>query len=213
MAKKINAVFLLTLIFVLYLSLMAIGQENKSNNKSRKDKESGEIKEPYFFWGGNLWLAFGSLDMVDINVLFGNQLTERLSVGLSCKYQYYNDKRSFDIYFNTNSFKAHTYGLSVFTQFAVVKDFREIFPGRMQSGLIAHLEYEFLNTRYNYLYFDTPDLEKDRYWLHNILLGGGYFQQLGKKAKTYVVLLWNVNKTDDNPYEYPQFRIGFTIAI
>ncbi|MFW5721622.1 MAG: hypothetical protein ACOCWW_04495, partial [Bacteroidota bacterium] len=109
---------------------------------------------------------------------------------------------------------AHTYGGSAFMQFAVVKDFRDILPVKMHSGLIVHTEYEFLNTRYNYLYFkDSPDTSKDRYWLHNVLLGGGYFQQLGKKAKTWFVLLWNINNTDDNPYEYPQFRIGFSVAF
>ncbi|MFO7828326.1 MAG: hypothetical protein R6V23_06890 [Bacteroidales bacterium] len=207
--KKINAFFLL--ILMIFISSIAFSQDNNNNNRSQKDKEPKEIKEPYFFWGGYLWFAFGSFDMVDINLILGNQLTERLSVGISGKYQYSNDKRF--SYVSNSSFRTHSYGGSAFLQFAVVKDFREIIPGRMQSGLIAHAEYELLNTRYNYLYFnDLPETEK-RYWLHNILLGGGYFQQMGKKAKTYVVLLWNVNKTDDNPYKYPQFRIGFTIAF
>jgi len=26
-------------------------------------------------------------------------------------------------------------------------------------------------------------------------------------------LLWNLQKTDDNPYEYPQFKIGFSVAF
>ena len=42
---------------------------------------------------------------------------------------------------------------------------------------------------------------------------GWYFQQMNKNAKSYIVILWNINQTPDNPYTYPQIRIGFTVAI
>ncbi|MEE4198351.1 MAG: hypothetical protein V2I54_11960 [Bacteroidales bacterium] len=201
----------LLVFLILMISPGVLGQQQDQD----KNTDSEETQEPYFFWGGNLWLAFGSLDMVDINILFGNQITERLSVGISAKYQYYNDERKgFDPALSSSvSFKAHTYGGSTFLQFAVIKDFREIFPVKMQSGIIAHAEYELLNTSYNYVYFNSADTDRNRYWLHNILLGGGYYQQLGKKARSWIILLWNVNETDDNPFEYPQFRIGFSVAF
>lgn len=206
-------IFAYLLLIMLLFSSFAYGQNKNEKDKSTKSRETQEIKEPYFFWGGNLWLAFGSLNMVDVNLIIGNQITERLSIGLSGKYQYYNDKRNAYISPTSTGFKAHTYGGSAFLQFAVVKDFRKILPLKTHSGIILHAEYELLNTKFNYSLFNALDSDKDRYWLHNVLLGGGYFQQLGKKAKTWVVLLWNVNKTDDNPYEYPQFRIGFSIAF
>jgi len=134
-----------------------------------------------------------------------------LSLGVSGKYQYFKEKGSFTGSFQT--FETNVYGGSVFSQFAVIKDFRNIVKVKGHSGIIAHVEYEFLNTEYNYIYFNDPNSNRDRYWLNNVLVGGGYFQQMGKKAKTYIVLLWNVNKTEDNPYEYPQLRIGFSISI
>ncbi|HSH50982.1 MAG TPA: hypothetical protein VK982_04580 [Bacteroidales bacterium] len=208
-------IFAYLLLTMLLFSSFVYGQEKDMNDKDTKDAEKKELKEPYFFVGGNLWLAFGSLDMVDVNILLGNQLTERLSIGISTKYQYYNDERKgFDpALSSTGSFKAHTYGGSTFLQFAVIKDFRKVLPFKMQSGIIVHAEYELLNTSFNYIYFDSPDTDKDRYWLHNYLLGGGYVQQMGKKAKSWIILLWNVNEAGNNPFEYPQFRIGFSVAF
>ncbi|MGC9373768.1 MAG: hypothetical protein ACP5DQ_01860 [Bacteroidales bacterium] len=208
--KKISVIIITSILF---FSFSAFGQQKNAKDKKTKNTEE-EIKEPYFFWGGNLLLAFGNLDLVDINVLFGNQLTERIALGISGKYQYYNDKRNFDPSISsTGNFEAHTYGGSVFLQFAVVKDFREILPLKTQSGIIIHAEYELLNTKFNYIHFDAPDSDKDRYWLHNYLLGGGYVQHMGKKAKSWIILLWNLQKTEDNPYEYPQFKIGFSVAF
>ena len=195
----------LSFVFLVLISIYQIDaqEDNKPDYKKKEDS-----KEPYFFWGGSLWLGFGTYTYVDVNVTFGSQITERLSVGLSGKYQYYNDKRSISGNFETNVF-----GGSVFSQFAVIKDFRNLFKVKGHSGIIAHAEYEFLNTKYNYLYFNVQDTNKDRYWLHNMLLGVGCFQQLGKSTKSYILLLWNITKSLDNPYTYPQLRIGFTVAI
>lgn len=199
-------------IFIIILLFCSVIQKSEAQKKTDTKETSGEeIKEPYLFWGGSLWLGFGTYTYVDVNLMFGTQLTERLSIGLSGKYQYYNQKGSITSNFNT--FETNVFGGSVFSQFAVIKDFRNLFKVKGHSGIVAHLEYEFLNTKYNYIYFNDPDSNRDRYWLHNILIGGGYFQQMGKKAKSYIVLLWNVNSTIDNPYVYPQLRIGFSVAI
>ncbi|MFC2104617.1 hypothetical protein ACFLS4_04615 [Bacteroidota bacterium] len=206
MKKQCLFILILTCFFFLDSSLHA---QDKKKDKAKKTKK--EIKEPYLFWGGSLWFGFGSYTYVDVNAVFGSQLTERLSLGLSGKYQYYKDKGS--ISGNLNTFETSVYGGSVFSQFAVIKDFRNLLKVKGHSGIIAHVEYEFLNTKYNYIYFDDPNSNRDRYWLHNTLVGGGYFQQMGKKAKSYIILLWNVTKTGDNPYTYPQLRVGFSVAI
>ncbi|MFC2152087.1 hypothetical protein ACFLSE_06120 [Bacteroidota bacterium] len=203
---KKHYLFILILTCFFFLDSTSYAQDKKNDKKNKK-----EIKEPYLFWGGSLWLGFGSYTYVDVNAVFGSQLTERLSLGISGKYQYYKDKGS--VSGNLNTFETSVYGGSVFSQFAVIKDFRNIIKVKGHSGIIAHVEYEFLNTKYNYIYFDDPNSTRDRYWLYNTLVGGGYFQQMGKKAKSYIILLWNVTKTGDNPYIYPQLRLGFSVAI
>lgn len=200
------------LIFLIIILFISFHNELNAQNKKETDNKTKEVlKEPYFFWGGSLWLGFGTYTYVDVNLMFGTQLTERLSLGLSGKYQYYNQKGSVSNTFST--FETNVYGGSVFSQFQLIKDFRNLFKIKGHSGIIAHAEYEFLNTKYNYIYFNDINSNKSRYWLHNILVGGGYFQQMGKKSKSYIILLWNINETADNPYIYPQLRIGFTVAI
>lgn len=189
-------------------SNVALAQDKISDNKSKKEKN-----EPYLFWGGSLWMGFGSYTYVDVNAVFGSQLTERLSVGISGKYQYYKDEDRVALTGNFQTFETNVYGGSVFSQFAVIKDFRNLFDVKAHNGIIAHAEYEFLNTDYNYLHFNDTNTNRDRYWLHNVLVGGGYFQKMGKKASSYIIILWNLNKAVDNPYEYPQIRIGFSVGI
>ena len=95
----------------------------------------------------------------------------------------------------------------------MVEDFRNILPVKSYSGIIAHIEYELLNTEYNYLYFETDNTNRSRYWLHNLLVGGGYNQRMAKKVNTYILVLWNLTQTNDNPYTYPQVKIGFTFTL
>jgi len=184
--------------FMLSLNLLA-----QKNTKEEKEKF-----KPYLFTGGSLWMGFGTYTFVDVNLVFGSQLTERINIGVSGKYQYIHDKR-----FINGNFETSVYGGSVFSQIAIIKDFRNLIKVKAHSGILAHLEYEFLNTEYNYLYFNSTDLNNSRYWLHNILIGGGYFQQMGKKSKSFILILWNLNPDDRNPYTYPQLRIGFNIGF
>jgi len=196
MRKILSILFLTQVLLCSYLGAKSQEQKTEDENK------------PYLFWGGALWAGFGSYTYVDVNLIFGSQVTERLNLGVIGKYQYHKDKRAIG-----GDFETSVYGGSVFSQYAIVKDFRELFKIRDRSGIIAHVEYEFLNTKYNYLYFNVADPQKGRYWLNNVLIGGGYFQHMGERSKTFIILLWNVTETVDNPYTYPQLRIGFTSSF
>ncbi len=208
--KNLNAGFW-SIILVCCLSFQTWAQHNSESDKPNK-KENREENKPYLFWGGSLWFGFGTYTYADVNAIFGVQLNKRINLGLTGKYQYYKEK---DLLSSGDfqTFETNVYGGSVFSQVTVVEDFRNLFKVKGHSGIIAHVEYEFLNTDYNFVHFNDVSSDRSRYWLHNTLVGGGYFQQLGKKAKSYIVLLWNVTQSDDNPYTYPQFRIGFSITI
>lgn len=206
MNKNVWIAVLVITLGVGFLNTSVYAQEKSKNTKEKKEKK--EIKEPYLFAGGSLWLGFGSYTFVDVNALFGTQLTERINVGISGKYQYNNDKR-----YQVGNFQTSVYGGSVFSQISVIKDFRSFLPVKTESGIIAHVEYELLNTEYNFAYFGDEDTGRNRYWLQNLLVGGGYNQQLGKKARSYIIILWNLTQADDNPYTYPQLKIGFMISL
>lgn len=202
----------LKIIAILILMIHYIGgfAQNKEtiDSKKEKNKQGNEVKYPYFFAGGSLWLGFGSYTYVDVNLMFGSQLSKRLNIGVSGRYQYIHDKT-----YLQGEFETSVYGGSVFSQFAVIEDFRKLFKTKMHNGILIHAEYEFLNTKYNFLHFGETDLDRDRYWLNNMLLGGGYFQQMGKQSKAYILILWNLTPTTDNPYTYPQIRLGFNIGL
>jgi len=197
---------ILTILFIIQVLLCSsidlVGQINKKEQAPKNENK------PYLLWGGALWAGFGTYTYVDVNLMFGSQLTDRLSLGIIGKYQYHKDKRAVG-----GNFETSVYGGSLFSQYAIIKDFRNLIKVKGHSGIIAHVEYEFLNTKYNYLYFNVDDPGKGRYWLNNVLIGGGYFQYMGKRSKTFIVLLWNATNTADNPYTYPQLRIGFTSSF
>lgn len=198
---------ILSIVLVCFLSFQSLGQ-----NTNNSDKEKKEENKPYLFWGGSLWFGFGTYTYADVNAAFGVQFNKRINLGLTGKYQYYKEKDMLSSG-DFQTFETNVYGGSVFSQIAVIEDFRNLFKVKGHSGIIAHVEFEFLNTDYNFVHFNDVTSDRSRYWLYNTLVGGGYFQQLGKKAKSYIVLLWNVTPSDDNPYTYPQFRIGFSITI
>ncbi len=204
MKKKIKTILIMCIIII---NADFVYAHNNFNYDNKKDAKK-ETKEPYIFMGGSLWFGFGSYTFFDINYIVGSQLTKRWNVGLSGKYQYYNDKRSI-----VGNFQTSVYGGSVFTQFAVINDFSDILPVKSHGGLIAHAEYELLNTEYNYLYFENDDTNRSRYWLQNVLVGGGYNHNMGRKVNTYIIILWNLTQSDDNPYTYPQIKIGFSFAL
>ncbi|MCG8412134.1 MAG: hypothetical protein MI739_12710 [Bacteroidales bacterium] len=205
---KLLKKIILCSILLLVVSV-TYAQDNKDTDKKGKSKSKNKKSfKPHFFSGGSIWFAFGSYTLADVNLVFGGQITERINLGVSGKYQYINDKRAF-----AGNFETHVYGGSVFSQVAVIKDFRNLFKIKAHSGIIAHIEYEFLNTDYNQFHIDNSPGKPDRYWLHNLLIGGGYFQQFNKKSKAYIIILWDVLRNKRNPYEYPQIRIGFNLGI
>jgi len=207
---KTTLLKIIVILFLLFNNCLVYAQNNDKTAESKKgkSKQENEIKYPYFFAGGSLWLGFGSYTYVDVNLMFGSQLTKRLNVGISGRYQYIHDKTYLE-----GEFETSVYGGSVFSQFAVIEDFRKLFNTKMHNGILIHAEYEFLNTKYNFLHFGDTDLGRDRYWLYNMLLGGGYFQQMGKQSKAYILILWNLTPSTDNPYTYPQIRVGFNIGL
>jgi hypothetical protein len=198
---------ILSIVLVCCLSFQSWAQ-----NSNETEKEKKEDNKPYLFWGGSLWFGFGTYTYADVNAAFGVQLNKRINIGLTGKYQYYKEKDMLSSG-DFQTFETNVYGGSIFSQIVVIEDFRNLFKVKGHSGIIAYVEFEFLNTDYNFVHFNDVTSDRSRYWLYNTLVGGGYFQQLGKKAKSYIVLLWNVTPSDDNPYTYPQFRIGFSITI
>lgn len=150
------------------------------------------------FTGGNLGLQFGNYTSIDVSPILGYKFTKRFAAGIGGVYQYYSYKdKNFPIY----NFRTDIFGGKVFSRFYLF-DF-----------LFAHAEYEFLNLETKY--FDPNNMRHngERFWVHGVLVGAGYAQQVGLNSAFNIMLLFNINETIDSPYSNPIIRMGFDIGF
>ncbi len=143
------------------------------------------------YFGGNLGLQFGTQTVIMVNPIAGYMVTEKWSVGLGGKYQYYRYRD------RTTEFSSDMYGGSVFTRYDVF------------NGLFAYSEYELLNLAR----WDSYGRENGRVDVGSWFLGAGYAQPLGNRSSMNVMILYNLTETIYSPYSNPVFRVGFGVGI
>jgi hypothetical protein len=185
---------LVALVATLSLSLMLAQAQ-------WEDGEKPPLKERLFF-GGNIALQFGTITYIEVSPLAGIRLTPRFSPGLSVTYNYYNS--------NISNFDTHIYGGSVFTRYTFLRNMNKYIPLGINAAIIGHAEYEVLNLDAEF--FDVLGLysNQDRFWQHNVYVGGGLGFHAGKNSMFTIFLLWNLNENENFLYESnPVVRIGF----
>jgi len=199
--------FAKNIAIILFLSIVlannGLAQKKDSTIVIQNDKKG--FNPPFLYLG----LSVGASAYLDMNLLAGIQITERINLGFSGKYQYFSSGGSPEIGFSTN-----IYGGSVFLQTAIIKDFRNLIKKvKTHNGIYVHAEYELLNLSESYF---NPDISENssenRFWLKNIIVGPGYINRFNKSS-IFAMLLWNLDRSEKNPYEYPQFKVGFTYGF
>lgn len=178
--------------FLLYIIILfplhAISQE----------KEGFKFDRGRLYTGGNFGLQFGNSTLIDISPELGYFITEKISIGTGVVYQHYGFK---DKAFPSSNFKTNIYGSKMFLRYHILENF------------FAHAEYEALNLETQF--FDRTNLRhtSTRFWVHSVLVGGGYRQRIGEYSSLNIMLLYNINETIDSPYSNPIFRMGFNIGL
>lgn len=172
---------------IIFISLITLFTIQLSAQYFEKPKEKPSFRDKLFF-GGGLGLQFGSITYIEVSPIIGYKITERFHSGLGFSYSYlkYND------YTPTINFSA--YSGSLFTRFFITE------------SIFAYAEAEALNT-------EVPNLSTamwERKWIESYFIGGGYFQRIGQRSGVYILVLWNLNETEDSPYTNPVMRIGFS---
>lgn len=139
------------------------------------------------YFGGGGTLQFGTITIIGASPLVGYMITDRLSAGVGATYQYINYRH---IGWSTN-----TYGGRLFSRYNIT------------PAIYAMGEYESLNMD---LYGRSSDLP--RVWVDRLLLGGGYFQPLGRRGGINIGLMYDFLYTQaGSPYQSPWvYRFGFT---
>lgn len=171
--------------FLLILSLVVVLTSKPVN---AQDVEGDNFWDKIYF-GGNFNAQFGTLTFIDVSPLVGYRITERFSSGLGITYRYISN----DFY----NYSSSIYGGRVFAQHSIWRQF------------FAHAEYESLSTE-----FYSRNLDRViRDWVPGLMIGGGLFQPLGKRAGFQIFALYNLlYDAQRSPYNDPWvIRVGFTI--
>ncbi len=186
------------IIILVFFSISVNAYSQKEENENTKN-----LKNKIFF-GGSFSLQFGSITAINIDPVIGIRPIPRLSMGIGGKYQYYNSRS--DVF---NNYETHIFGGSIFSEYVIIKDLKNVLPVKVFGGLFTHIEYEALSLESKYFDISNTNIGKDRFWLNSFLLGGGYNQKIGNKSYIYILVLWNVTETINTPYTNPIYRIGF----
>ena len=168
--KKI--LFLLLLIVLLQFTVYA--QKKDSTGVQNKTIKNG-FSTPFIYLG----LSVGASAYIDLSLITGVQITERINLGFAGKYQYYSLGGS-----PSTGFSTHIYGGSIYLQTAIIKDFRNIIKKvKSHNGIYIHAEYELLSLNETYFELTTSESNVDnRFWLNNIIVGPGYINHFNRSS-------------------------------
>lgn len=147
----------------------------------------------HLYFGGGFGLQFGYMTLIEVSPLVGYNITPKFSIGLSPTYKFYKYN---DYYGQNLDLKTNVWGGSIFSRYYI---FENVF---------AHVEYESLlyNTQ-------TPGYPETKQQFNSFFVGGGYNQRIGGNSGMYILVLWNLNDTQDSPYINPILRVGFSVGL
>jgi hypothetical protein len=171
-------------------------QPNAPKKERPAPDEPKKFKDRLRF-GGNLGLQFGTYTYIDVSPMVGVVIYKGLQAGVGVTYQYLRVADS------GARFESHTYGGRVYGRYIIWK------------GIMAHAEFEMLNLDcYDRgLYATSGQVRLQREWVPGALVGGGYYQSIGQKFGTSILLLFNLLQSDCTPYANPVFRMGFGFRL
>ncbi|MBE0640029.1 MAG: hypothetical protein IH598_16045 [Bacteroidales bacterium] len=180
-------------------------------------------KEPLakrFFVEGIVGLQFGTITAIEVSPLVGFKVTNNFITGLGFTYQY-SDYQDFYLNLETGDLadrEINTIGSRFFTRYY----FADWFEGLL-GGLFVHGEYEYLsysrnfredrNGKYVDVYGIPYSAGNQKVSVPGLLVGGGLQQSIGGSAYASILVLYNLNETNDTPYSNPIFRIGIGFGM
>lgn len=155
----------------------------KENQRKPPEKEKEKPKTPWrdkVFFGGSFGLQFGTITLIDISPLVGIRLTRQLQIGTGFSYKYFKNNRYRPPYSTT------ILGGRFFARYQVI------------DNLFLHLEHE----SFGFETRDSTGRKIGRRWYHNVLVGGGYSQPLGRRSALNIFILYNLNHRPSRPSVY-----------
>jgi hypothetical protein len=186
---------ILTLVFALTLSVTVFSQvsddayvygDDRGSSKNDSKSSNGKFDWERVTLGGGLGATFGDITYFEIAPTVGYYLTDNVLVGMGGTYIYYSN--------NIYEYKTNMYGGNVFTQYM----FNNL-------PVLAHGETALMN----YYSFNR----ESRITTTAVLLGGGLKQDFGGRSYLSILVLWDINETEDSFYPNPIIRAGIAIGL
>lgn len=190
------------LVVLLLLGCVSWGFSEVPADTVKKTVQPLERKWDRLVWGGYLALQVGTVTVVAVAPHAGYFVTPRTLVGGGLSYEYYSEK-----WYN-DRISSSIYGGRIFSEYVFYTSMYKSNRQKPNFSFFSHVEYELLNLDRD---FSNPNLARasNRFWVHGLLVGGGYKQHLGRRSSFNFVLLYNILNDSRSPYDNPQIRIGF----
>lgn len=185
--------------FLLWFGTLAL---LTGNSLPAQDFDQLSWKQKVFF-GGNFSLMLGTETYIDLSPVAGYRITRRLSAGAGPIYQFYSIKTF------GGRYSFHIYGGRAFASYTVINDLNRLIPLGFSTSIFAYTEDEALNMERKLLDVMLPE-GSGRFWLNNMLVGGGIGQPVGKRSSFNIMILWSLNETAASLYQNPLVRFGFS---
>jgi hypothetical protein len=186
----IKKLFGILLILVL---TNTFAQEFITEEEATGKKERSTFWERVYF-GGDFGMAFGSVTSVNVAPEMGYIFTDRFSAGGGIIYQYYSYSS------NYNPFKTSVYGGKVFFRYFV------------WDNVFLYNVNEIVSLESKYYDYTGQYQNQNRFWMISPLLGAGYMSRFSNKGGISLMVLFNLNNSENSPYYsydgMPILRIG-----
>ncbi len=213
-----------TLLFLLAIHLLlysAFCQTELAGQNTQKNPYQQESFSDRMMFGGIVGFQFGTVTYIEVSSIVGYRASKNFVPGLGFTYQF---TKFNDYYINLENGevldqKVSVIGGRLFGRFY----FNDLLEGIL-SGLFIHGEFEYLTFTRHYR-VDPSGKYTDRYYARRysqgsetvyvpgLLIGGGIKQRIGGRAFADILILYNLNQTQNTPYSNPVIRVGFGVGF
>jgi hypothetical protein len=190
----IKIVKYLVICILLTKTVYISAQVKKDSIYNKVKPKSGKWDK--FVFGGYLGLSVGNETMIYISPNVGYYITQRILTGVGLTYEYDNQKHT----------SSNMFGGRIYNEYIFLDNIGAKMRIKSNFAIYSHIEYEVLS-----LDRDFSTLAKtNRFLLHEILIGGGVKQIVGKSSSVNVTILYNIIQDKRSPDSFPIIlRIGF----
>ena len=209
--KKFSVVLLLIITCHLAVAQTSRFEDEEPPKKENTNKEGIKAPAPKpqskpGFWertrfGGNLGLQFGTFTYINVSPRMYYVVTEKLWVGTGVTFIYSKDNTNYGVPVPNEYREQFVYGFNFFSTY------------QLFGPVFIQAEYEPLSFEKYSRNTIGEIVGEERVWIHNVFLGGGISQRVGRGA-VFLSVLYNVTYSNsfDSYYSSPWvFRMGIGI--